>query len=236
MKNSTATSLLETVKVVLSVVAMCCLLNSVNAQSTLPVNAATHKVSYRFSVPVTAGISKEKAFETVQGWVAQNSRVFTRTNDLFAMNAASNDGNKTFTELEQVFNNTQPLQSIDPEGNRLAARVMVKYQSANSNRCLQMMYVQYYLVVTIKDNAIEAEVTDMRYNHFNKKSFQLMRINSWTDYTSCEPISTIEDLIANEHCHEEFCAFATFLNNDVAKLQNQLSAFVQGSQTLTLNK
>lgn len=234
--KATTTTLTETLKAVLTLVALCYFMNLANAQSSLPVNAATHKVSYRFTVPVSTGFSKENAFEMLQGWVAKNGRVFTRTNDVFAMNAAGNDNNRNFTALEQTFSNVQPLQSIDPESNRLAARVMVKYQGAKAGGCLQVMYVQYYLVLTVKDGAIETEVTDIRYNHFNKKNFGLMRINSWSDYTSCEAISTIEYLVENEHCHDEFCAFATFLNNDVAKLQTQLAAFVESNEALTLNK
>lgn len=234
--KATTTTLTETLKAVITLVALCYFMNSINAQSSLPLNAATQKVSYRFRVPVSAVFSKENAFEMLQGWVAKNGRVFTRTNDVFAMNAAANDNNKNFAELEQVFANVQPLQSIDPASNRLAAKVMVKYQGAKAGGCLQIMYVQYYLVLTVKEGAIEAEVTDIRYNHFNKKNFGLMRINSWTDYTSCEAISTIEYLVENEHCHDEFCAFATFLNNDVAKLQTQLTTFVESNEALTLNK
>lgn len=235
MKNLNATNLLETVKVVFAVVAMCCILNTVNAQATLPFNNATQKVCYRFRIPVSGNFSKEQAFEALKGWVSNNDMMFNRSNNLFDKNAELNAGNKNFTALEQTFSNVQPLQSIDPASNRLSTRVMVKYQSNNGNRCMQLMYVQYYLVITVKDDAVEAEVTDIRYNHFNRNTFQLMHINSWSDYTSCEAISTIEYLAENERCHEEFVSFAMFFNNDVTKLQNELAAFVRANQTITLN-
>lgn len=236
MKNLNAASLLETVKVTLAIVAMCCILNTVSAQATLPYNNATQKVCYRFRVPVNAGFSKEQAFEMMKSWVANDADVFTRTNNFFDKAAEANSNNKNFTALEQTFSNVTPLQSIDPASNRLSTRVMVKYQSNNGNRCMQLMYVQYYMVITIKDDAIEAEITDIRYNHFNRNTFGLMRINSWSDYTSCEAISTMEYLAENERCHEEFVAFAMFFNNDVTKLQNQLAAYVVANQLLTLNK
>jgi hypothetical protein len=224
----------ETVKAVIMIAALCLMLNSSNAQTPLQVNTVTQKAGCHISIPFSGPLTKEAAFEIVEKNMIANPRLFTRSNDLYTTNALGNN-NKNFMELEQEFANAAPVQSVDPEGKRIAARVMFKYYSPATSRCLKLMYVQYYIVVTVTDNSLEIEVTDIRYNHFNKKNYQLMRITNWSDYTSCDPISTIEYLIQNENCHADFNAFAAFFNTNTNQLKTQIAAFVEGGSSLTLN-
>lgn len=223
----------EAIKTIAMVAALCLVLHSVNAQTVLQINTATQKAGCQFSIPFSEPLTREFAFHVLQKNMIANPHMFTRSNDLFAVN--SGNSSKNFMELEQEFANIVPVQSIDPESNRIVVRIMLKYHSPSTSRCLQVMYVQYYLVVTVTDNSLEMEVSDIRYNHFSKANYRLMRITSWSDYTSCDPISTMEYLIQNENCHADFNAFAVFFNTDTKQLKTQIAALVKGGSSLTLN-
>ncbi len=209
----------------------CSLFQTLTAQSELPFNQATQKVTYHFTLPTNGKASPESAITMLKSSIQQNPDLFTRANGMFASNVSG----KTFNELETEFDNSHPVQSVDPQSDRMAVRVMVKYCSGKESKCLQMMYVQYYLVFTATAKGIDVEVKDIRYNHFNRKSGELQRIFSWSDYNSCDAISTIEYLVKNENCHADFSTFATFFNSDVAKLKSQLNSFVENSASLTMN-
>lgn len=208
-----------------------CLFQAVAGQGELPFNQATQKVTYHFTLPTSGKVTPESAMTVLKSNIYRQPDLFTRANGMFASNVSG----RTFNELETEFDNSHPLQSVDPQSGRMAVRVMVKYCSGKESKCLQMMYVQYYLVCTATAKGIEVEVTDIRYNHFNRKSGELQRIFSWSDYNSCDAISTIEYLVKNENCHTDFATFASFFNQDVAKLQSQLSALLENSNNQTMN-
>ena len=205
-----------------------------SAQTVLPVSAATGKIAYHVSIPVDGSVSNEAAYELAQQWITGHPAQFTRANANSIQVNAENVNVKNQKEVQQVFVNATPLQSIDPSSNRLTAKVITKYTGATGGM-IHLLYLEYFMVVTVDDHHINCEITDFSYNHFNERSYSLQRIMSWSNFSSLEPIDKLEYMAANEQSHEEFNKFYSFLNDDVNQLYTHLSDFVKTNKALTLN-
>lgn len=202
------------------------------AQTTLPVEKATGKVTYRFSIPVQ-NVTNEQAYELAQNWFATHNCECNRANS--NARTEGNDLNvKSRAEVAKVFANATPLQSLDPASNRMTAKMITKYVGDNGGT-IQAMYLQYVLIVTVEEGKINCEVSDIRYNHFNRHSYRFQRVLNWGNATSLEPVDKIEYLMQNEQSHEEFNKFYSFLNKDMNQLFENIAQYVKSNQSVSMN-
>ena len=100
---------------------------------------------------------------------------------------------------------------------------------------MKLFYVQYFVVINVEEHRLNCEINDIRYNHFNQKTYLPQRIYNWGGTGSCDPISTIEYLRDCEQCHDEFNGFASYLNSDISDLIYNLSDFLKTNKALVLN-
>lgn len=204
------------------------------AQDLLPFDSAAGKIIYRYKIVTDKKCSRETAYALVQEWFEKNPCEFRRCNLNQYGCVAQNPNLRNLEEVEKVFGNPTPLQALDPESNRITGKVVTKY-TGDALGLLKVIYLESFLVITISDNAIECEMTDIRYNHFNPKSFLLQRINNWSDFTSLDPVNTVEYLQSNQKCIQDYGKFSKFLNDDYQKLFSHLSAHIKSSKTLSMN-
>lgn len=208
--------------------------SSISAQSLLPYDSATAKVTYSYSIKRDKRMTNDAAYKVVQDWFEQNSCEFKRCNLNQYGCISQNVNTKNLAEVEKVFANASPLQSIDPESNRITGKVSLKY-TGDALGILKVLYLEYFMIVTVNEKTIDCQITDIRYNHFNPKSFLLQRINNWSDFTSLEPVNTLEYLDQNQKCSSDFGKFACFLNDDMDRLYNHLGNYVKSAKSLSLN-
>ena len=217
--------------ILLSLISLVAISFSGMAQTTLPTDA-TGKVSYRFSLPVEANVSEEEAYTIAQGWFANHTASCNRTNvsneNLESVNT------KSRAEVNTEFKNATPLQSLDPSSNRMTAKVITKYFGGTGSN-IHVIYLQYYLTVRVENHQLLCEVSDIRYNHFNERSYRFQRVLNWSNTSALDAVNTIEYLVANQQSPAEFNKFYSFLNTDVNQLFNQLTGFVKANQSLTQN-
>ena len=203
-----------------------------SAQNSLPVDKATNKVTYRFSIP-TNNVSNEDAFTQAQNWFAIHKSECSRANTTARLESCDGINTKSRDEVAKVFANNTPLQSLDPASNRMTAKMITKYVG-NQGGTIQAMYLQYYLMITIADGQINCEISDIRYNHFNKRSYRFQRVLNWNNATSLEPVDKIEYLIENEQSHDEFNLLYSFLNKDINQLFENLSNHMKTNQSVSM--
>lgn len=123
---------------------------------------STGEVVYREHFKLNTGVSDEQAFELIQKWFTQSPGKFTRQN----IEQANTNGGDNKAAVEQAFKNAQPLQSIDPESNRVVGRSLIKYYG-NANSSIKVMYIEYYVVLEIHGHDLTATISQIRYHHFN---------------------------------------------------------------------
>lgn len=212
--------------------ALTALVTTANAQ-VLPVNAATQKATFAFSFSVSKNMTDEQAFELAEKWFAQQATACSRCNSNARM-LALEGSSRNKAEVEKVFNNSRPLQAIDPIGNRLSARIITQY-AADNNSALRLIILQSSMVVTIHEGVVTCEISEMRYNHFNTRSYNYQRIQSWGGGASLESVDTIEYLMQNAQGNAEMSAFFQYIKADMQQLAGTFSQYMNGQQVVSMN-
>lgn len=195
---------------------------------SLPIDTTTGKVIYRTQIEVSKKLSQERTYAALQNWFSTQPEVCNRCNK-----PENTDGVnlKNYKEVQQVFKNSSPLQSIDPESSRMAIRIIDRY-FADEDEALKVVYTEYYVVITVSGNKVAAEISDIRYNHFNHRSYQLQRIGNWSDVLSFDSVNTIEHLLANGQQNDELLKLFTYINEDIQRLFAQMQNHLQNTAAL----
>lgn len=230
----TLTNIARNMKALVLFLLVVVMANTTVAQSTLPVNKTTGKVTYRFTIPVSTNIADEEAYELVTNWLNRNSGEFTRSNMCVKPENMGGVNTKVLAEVNNEFNNAYPVQSVDPYSNRASVKVVTKYFGDNGSN-IHALYLQYYMIVTVVNHTIVCELSDIRYNHFNERSYQFKRILNWGNSTSLDPVNTIEYIVENQQGPAEFAKFYTFLNQDIKTMVNHLNDAVKGAGVVAAN-
>ena len=204
------------------------------AQEKLPYDAASGRIVYKFSLEVDKTVKKKALYNLLQDWFYQNTELFSRSNTTDTLKTADKKKNENKEAVQREFANLTTLQHTDPESDRLSGKVIMKY-TGSSNGCMRLFYVQYALVIIVEDNKLTGEVCNIRYNHFNPKTYQTQPVFNWSGQMPCDEVNTLEYLKDCEVCHDEFAKFSSFLNSDVEELLNSLRSFVKVNRAVSLN-
>jgi len=195
------------------------------AQNALPFDSLKGKVSYIMDIPTQDNLKPENLFEAYKQWFDKEAGLFTRVNNPEYKCYSSQACLERKKEVDRIFANPIPLQSIDPMSKRMATRVVVRY-TGDKEALLKLMYLEYYLVLTVQEKSIHAEITDIHYNHLHSKKYTLQRIGNWTNTISAESTNEIEHLMRQELAElPDFQRLFKFLNEDISLLYAQVSDF-----------
>ncbi len=205
------------------------------SQSVLPYDTATGKTIYNYTIELDKSFKKELIYHLVQDWYSADAAQFNRTNVCDTAKIVSDKKkNENKETVLKEFRNEFPLQAVDPEGSRIAGKIVTKY-FRTQNSCMRLIYLQYFLIINVEDNRLNCQINDVRYNHFNPKTYTPQRIFNWSNTSNCDPINTIEYLRDCEQCHDEFSGLVSFLNADVSELIYNLGQYLKTQKALTLN-
>ncbi len=207
------------------------------SQNLLPTDPATGKVSYKFSIELDRAYKEKAVYNMVRDWFSQNAEQFTRSNtiDTGGVVLADKKRSDARAAVLQEFDNTKPLQTLDPESNRLSGKGILKY-TGPANGCIRLFYIQYSVVITVSGQTITGDVSNFAYNHFNPRTFQSQPVFNWSGMMPCDNVNTLEYIKDCEACHTEFNTFYKFLNNDTEELINSLRLFVRATKGITMNE
>lgn len=204
------------------------------AQSKLPIDAATGKVSFKTTIPLRAGISNEAAFALVENWFNENPALFSRVNRQLVVGIEKPAVSQQRMAVEEVFANKTPLQALDPASNRIVGKVVMLYHG-KSGGGIQHLYVQYCLLLQIENHVLHVSACEVTYNHFSVATFQPQRFLNYSNSNACDAVNYMEYLIDCENRHEEFLAFYDFFNQDVEAIFNNLNGYIMGNKAITQN-
>lgn len=195
--------------------------------STLPFSVAAQQNTYVQSFNVQESITEDDAYLIIQEWFVQNPCVFTsQNNDAKGLTCS----NRNKQNADMAFSNTQPLQSVDPNGKKFSARCLAKY-AGNGISNISVLYVEYYLVIEIVGKKVTASISPMKYHHFNKNTFVPQQVYSWQGGRPCDAAGNVCDLVTNMG-HDITQDLQNFLKQDTLRLFNALKSHLQEQQAL----
>ncbi len=190
------------------------------AGSRLPVNASGEVVC-RQSFKLQSNFTDEDAYAVVQDWFNTGAEKFTCQNE-----ADPNCGGKNKTYVEEQFNNTRPLQSLDPASGRMSGKGLIKY-FGNSSSSIGALYMEYYIVAEVRDHQLTVTVSKMKYHHFNQRTFASKPIYGWQGGKPLDAADKLETLLSSSDGNRDLMDVTAFVNKNVSMLFNNLQSFLQ---------
>jgi len=209
---------------ILTGIIVCLTLTQTFAKNSLPVNAASGEVTFKQTFTLNQNLSEDEVFETVQNWFANSTAKFTRQNA--DMQNVGNARNKQ--QVDASFSNARPLQSMDPSAKRFAAKGLIKYNGgAGSN--INVLYLEYYMIIDINGNEVTATISNIKYHHFNSHTFNAQPIYSWAGGKPCDSCDKLESLLENDAYATDVTKLSNFLNTDIRNLLADLQQYIKAS-------
>lgn len=204
------------------------------AQAKLPVDEATGKISYKFSVEFDKAYTKQAVYDVVRDWLNSNPETFNRFNTPLVHSQNDTRKNENREAVLREFQNPNPLQFMDPESDRVSGKVILRY-TGGANGCIRLFYIQYAIVMWAEGNTLKGEICNIRYNHFNPRTYQVQPVFNWSGMMPCDENNTLEYLKDCEACHAEFSSFYSFLNNDMQALIGALKDYIKTERGVAVN-
>jgi hypothetical protein len=208
---------------------------SLSAQTKLPLDSISGKIAYKFTIELDKTYKDKALFQLIRDWFRQNPEIFTRSNtpDTGKVVFTDKKRNDSRNAIIKEFTNAKPLQSIDAETNRLSGKVMLRY-TGGVNGCIRLFYIQYSVVLTVIEGKVTGEFSNFVYKHYNPRTYQEQPVFNWSGMMPCDEVNTLEYLMDCEACHKEFNGFYAFLNSDAEELINNLLSFSKKAKGVTM--
>lgn len=206
------------------------LISSSYAGSSFAINVASGEVVYKRTFKVHTDFTDEDAFTLVQNWFNSDASKFTCQNT-----EGPNTSCKNKTEVEEAFNNPQPLQSLDPSSGRMSGRGLLKYYG-NAASTIGVLYMEYYLLIEINGHQVTATISRMKYHHYNQHTYAAKPIYSWQGGKPLDSADKLANLLASDQSEtRDIIDVGNFVNENAEKLFNDLELFLQNKRVLSEN-
>ena len=182
------------------------------------------EISFTEVVKTNNQLNAADIYENFKEWVSSKSSNFNRSNT--EKNAqgteiwlAQTKGN--FQQIDALFKNDNPLKLSDKESHKIIAKIVNKYTGGTMG-CIRVIYVEYDLIVKIKDGRYKYEIKDFFYTHYNQASGKQIQIYGWKDEGACKSKGDLNELLSCSHCKKEFQKFYFYLKSDLKDFTDEM--------------
>jgi hypothetical protein len=151
-------------------------------------------------------------YTAVEKWFNTNTGIFTVKNAEPTVEPKEKNKN----DVDAAYGNSRPLQSLDPNANRLIGQGLIKY-FGGTRTSIRLMYVKYDIVVEIKAGQLSFKATNLRYYHFDPKSYTDANVFSFTGGKPCDNTGTMDYLVGCQSNPDEFKALGAFFQQTAGK-------------------
>lgn len=199
------------------------------AGAGLPIDAVSGEVVFKQSFKLHANYTDDDVYTLVQNWFA-NPGKFTCQNG-----ECTSVPGKNKTTVEEQYKNAQPLQSLDPASGRMTGKGLIKYFGApNSN--ISLLYMEYYVVVEVKNHQLTATISKIKYHHYNQQTYMVKPIYKWQGGKPLDSADKFENLLNNSGNDKDIQELAAFVNKNMEQLFTDLQSFLKTQKVLDTNR
>lgn len=186
------------------------------------------EVSFSEVITTKNKLSEDEIYENFKEWFSVKSTNFNRSNS--EKNAQGTEvwlatTKRNFQSIDALFKNDQPLKLSDKESKKLIGKVVNKYTGGTMG-CIRVLYLEYDLIVEIKDGRYRYSVTNFTYTHYNQASAKQTQIYGWKDEGECKSKGTLTELLLCDRCEKEFNKFYEYIHADVKELITDMAVSV----------
>ncbi len=218
---------MKTTRNLLALGVLCALTVNSYAGNKLPLDPQSGEAEYHHYFKLNDNFKQDQVFSLIQDWFnAGASNLTAQTGE------GPNVNCKNKVAVEEAFNNAHPLQSLDPASGRISGKGLIKYYGGvNSN--ISLLYMEYYIVLEVKDNVVSATISKMKYHHFNQRTYAARPIFGWQGGRPFDPADKLENLINSPNETREIDEVGEVVNKDINNLFSNLQAYLQTKKALS---
>ncbi|HLP49395.1 MAG TPA: hypothetical protein VK154_00780 [Chitinophagales bacterium] len=177
--------------------------------------AASPLSGYQQTIKLNSTAKIADVFSTAENWIYTHPTLFTTKNAEPTVEAKQ----KNKQEVDDAYGNSRPLQSIDPVANRLTGLGLIKY-FGGTRTCIRMLYLKYDITIEVKQGLATFKLSNLRYFHFDPKTYKEANVFSFNGGTPCDNTGTIEYLKSCQVAPEEMNALGNFFRQTADGLYN----------------
>jgi hypothetical protein len=198
--------------------------NTLFAQVNFPMDDSG-EIVFSGVVQTKNDLSADKIYDNAKEWLSTKSANFNRSNsEKNNQGAAVLLGVKksNFENVDALFKNDNPLKLSDKEEKKIVGKIVNKYTGGNTG-CVRVIYLEYDLIIEIKDGRYRYKFANFIYTHYNQVKAQQAQIYGWKDEGNCKSKGALTGLLSCEHCEKELNKFYSYINSDVSKLIEEMT-------------
>ncbi len=184
------------------------------AATNVTIDPVAGDVVYKQTFRLKADFTEADAYAIVGDWFKQSPTEFTRQNTDVQQKGNSS---RNKIEVETAFDNSQPLQSLDPESKKIVVRGLTKYYGGFGS-CINLLYIEYYAVFQIKDHELIATISQIKYHHYNRRTYTPQLIYSWQGGKPFDATDKFVTLATQHESSRDLNNLNSFINDDMTKL------------------
>jgi hypothetical protein len=185
-------------------------------QCKFPCDPDSRKVNYTQSYKLNPKAKTDDVYSLAQTWFNVPAK-FTQKNADPPADSLKTKKNKNQLEVDRQFDNSRPLQLLNPEVNKMVGLGLLKYYGGTGTS-IKLLYLKYDIYVEIKAGQAMVSVSNIRYFHFAPKNYTATGLYSFAGGKPCDNEGTIESLIDCENFHDEFNGLVVYFNKEVNNL------------------
>ncbi|MDB4533891.1 hypothetical protein N9242_03395, partial [Vicingaceae bacterium] len=187
------------------------------SQTELPKNDET-EVCFTEVIKINNDLSENEIYENFIEWISTKSSNFNRSNSERNSQGAEvwlGSTKSNFQHVDALFINNIPLKLSDKESKKIVAKIVNKYTGATMG-CIRVVYLEYDLIVKIREGRYKYEIGNFVYTHYNQATTKQSQMYGFADEGNCKSKGSLDDLLLCARCKREFEKFYSYLNTDVA--------------------
>ena len=163
-------------------------------------------------------LSETVIYENFRDWISTKSSNFNRSNS--EKNAQGSEvwlgtTKNNFQHIDALFDNEAPLKLSDKESKKIIAKIVNKYTGGTMG-CIRVVYLEYDLIVKIKEGRYKYEIENFVYTHYNQASGKQTQMYGFKDQGDCKSKGDLNELLLCTRCKKEFQKFYSYLKTDIS--------------------
>ena len=185
------------------------------AQTKFPYDSLSHQVFYKQTFKLGTKVKTDDVFAVAQTWFNDPTR-FTQKNTEPPADSIKLKKNKNKAAVDKEFNNSKPLQMLDPAAHKLNAMGLVEYYGGFTTS-IKLLYIKYDINLEIKSGICTLSISNLGF-FICKKLCTNRLVHNFSGGKPCDGTGRIEGLMECEKFHDEFKGLAVYFNKEMAGL------------------
>ncbi len=202
-------------------------------ESIFPLNDQG-KILFSEVVKTKELISADKLYDIIYEWAISNKKVFRRSSSEKASsfsNTFLGTNNSTLQNIDFLyFNDTSPLKIANKESKKFNINVVYKYFDGGISSQIGIMYIEYNLIIKIKDGKYKYDISNFTYTNYSTKGTATGKeypIRGMRDTGACKSKGNLEETFDCKT--NSLRVFYPNLYYDVNELTKNLKTYIENN-------